>query len=65
MNRRAVARLCVTVGGTTMAELRRARDEVVDADLVELRLDSTCDPDPAGALDGRRHPVIVTCRPRW
>jgi 3-dehydroquinate dehydratase / shikimate dehydrogenase len=65
MNRRAGARLCVTVGGTTMAELRRARDEVVDADLVELRLDATCDPDPAGALDGRRHPVIVTCRPRW
>jgi 3-dehydroquinate dehydratase/shikimate dehydrogenase len=48
-----------------MAELRRARDEVVDADLVELRLDATCDPDPAGALAGRRHPVIVTCRPQW
>src|SRR5262245_41238672 len=48
-----------------MAQLRRARDEVVDADLVELRLDATCDPDPAGALEGRRHPVIVTCRARW
>jgi 3-dehydroquinate dehydratase / shikimate dehydrogenase len=64
-NRRTGAGLCVTVGGVTMAELRRARDEVVDADLVELRLDATSDPDPAGALDGRRHPVIVTCRPRW
>ena len=64
-DRRPGARLCVTVGGATMAELRHARDAVVDADLVELRLDATCDPDPAGALEGRRHPVIVTCRARW
>jgi 3-dehydroquinate dehydratase / shikimate dehydrogenase len=64
-NGRAAARICVTVGGATMAELRSARDDVRDADLVELRLDATCDPDPAGALAGRRHPAIVTCRPRW
>ena len=48
-----------------MAELRRKRDEVVDADLVELRLDSVSDPSVAGALSGRRLPVIVTCRPAW
>ena len=54
--------LCVTVTGTTTAELRRKRDAVVDADLVELRLDSVADPSAAGALADRRHPVIVTCR---
>ena len=50
--------------GTT-AELRRKRDEVVNADLVELRLDSVSDPSAAGALAGRKLPVILTCRPGW
>ena len=59
------AKLCVTVTGRTMAELRKRRDEVSDADLVELRLDSADDPSAAAALAGRRHPVILTCRPRW
>lgn len=36
-----------------------------DADLIELRLDSVSDPDVAGALAGRKRPVIVTCRPVW
>jgi 3-dehydroquinate dehydratase / shikimate dehydrogenase len=57
--------LCVTVTAPTMAELRRRRDEVVEADLVEMRLDSVSDPDVAGALAGRRRPIIVTCRPAW
>src|SRR5262245_31181400 len=57
--------LCVTVTGETTAELRRQRDEVSDADLVELRLDSVADPDVAGALAGRTRPAIVTCRPTW
>src|SRR5471030_949894 len=57
--------LCVTVTGATTAELRQKRDAVVDADLVELRLDSVSDPSVAGALAGRRTPVIVTCRPVW
>lgn len=58
--------LCVTVTAPTMAELRRKRDEAAaDADIVELRLDSVGDPDVAGALAGRRGPVIVTCRPTW
>src|SRR5215470_13586975 len=57
--------LCVTVTAATTAELRRRRDEVADADLIELRLDSVADPDAAGALAGRRRPVIVTCRPTW
>jgi 3-dehydroquinate dehydratase/shikimate dehydrogenase len=48
-----------------MAELRRQRDAAADADLIELRLDTVDHPDVAGALDGRRRPVIVTCRPRW
>jgi 3-dehydroquinate dehydratase/shikimate dehydrogenase len=58
-------RLCVTVTAPTMAELRARRDAVSDADLVELRLDTVRDPDVAGALEGRRLPVIVTCRPLW
>src|SRR6185295_12458249 len=57
--------LCVTVTAATTAELRRKRDAVADADLVELRLDSVSDPSAAGALEGRRRPVIVTCRPAW
>lgn len=57
--------LCVTVTGSTMVELRRQRDAVADADLLELRLDSVRDPDVAGALTGRRRPVLVTCRPTW
>jgi len=58
-------RVCVTVTAETTAELRRKRDEVTGADLVELRLDSVSDPDVAGALAGRQLPVIVTCRPSW
>ena len=57
--------LCVTVSAPTLAELRRRRDSVSDADLVELRLDSVADPNVAGALAGRRRPVVVTCRPAW
>lgn len=57
--------LCVTVTAPTTAELRRQRDLITDADLVELRLDSVSDPDVAAALDGRTLPVIVTCRANW
>jgi 3-dehydroquinate dehydratase/shikimate dehydrogenase len=57
--------LCVTVAAPTMAELRRRRDAVEEADLIELRLDSVSDPSVPGALEGRRRPVIVTCRPTW
>ena len=46
----------------TTAELRRRRDQVTDAELVELRLDTVRDPSAAAALAGRRRPVIVTCR---
>jgi 3-dehydroquinate dehydratase/shikimate dehydrogenase len=45
--------------------LRRRRDAVIDADLVELRLDSVSDPDVPAALEGRRLPAVVTCRPVW
>ena len=57
--------LCETVTGATLAELTRARDAADAADLVELRLDGVSDLDVAGALAGRRTPVIVTCRPTW
>src|SRR5947199_3240562 len=57
--------LCVTVTAATMAELRRKRDAVVEADLIELRLDTVSDPSVAGALAGRTRPAIVTCRPAW
>jgi 3-dehydroquinate dehydratase len=54
---------------TVMAEdldaLRAQRDGVSGGDLVELRLDGLRRPDVAGALSGRRQPVIVTCRPTW
>lgn len=56
------AKLCVTVTADSMAELRRHRDQVADADMVELRLDTVADPSAAAALAGRKKPVIVTCR---
>ena len=59
------ALLCVTVTAPTTAELRRRRDQVTGADLIELRLDSVSDPNVAGALAGRRGPVVVTCRAAW
>jgi 3-dehydroquinate dehydratase/shikimate dehydrogenase len=57
--------ICVTVTAPSMAELRARRDQVTGADMVELRLDSVRDPDVTGALEGRRTPAIVTCRPTW
>ena len=57
--------LVVTVTASTTVELRQRRDSVVDADLIELRLDGVSDLDVAGALAGRKRPVIVTCRPTW
>ena len=59
------AQLCATVTGATTAELRARRDAIECADLVELRIDTVADPDIAGALSGRRCPVLVTCRPIW
>jgi 3-dehydroquinate dehydratase/shikimate dehydrogenase len=58
-------RICTTVTAETTAELRRKRDDVANADLVELRLDTVSDPNVAGALAGRKLPAIVTCRPQW
>jgi 3-dehydroquinate dehydratase / shikimate dehydrogenase len=57
--------VCVAVTGRTTEELRRARDAAEGADIVELRLDTVERPDPAGALEGRRLPVIATCRAEW
>lgn len=59
------SQLCVSVTGATMDELRRNRDAAEGADLIELRLDGVDRPDVAGALDGRRRPVLLTCRPAW
>ena len=56
--------LCATVAAPTMGEMRAARD-AADADLIELRLDKVDHPDVMAALDGRRRPVIVTCRAQW
>src|SRR5262249_61807950 len=61
-----MAQLCVTIGAPTLAALRERRDAAARyGDLVELRLDTLADPDPAGALEGRKSPVIITCRPTW
>ena len=60
-----MARICQTVTAATMAELRQKRDAVRDADLVELRMDGVTDVDVAGALAGRRLPVVITCRASW
>jgi 3-dehydroquinate dehydratase / shikimate dehydrogenase len=57
--------VCVAVTGPTMEAIRRNRDMADGADLVEMRLDTVDRPDPAGALEGRRRPVIVTCRAAW
>ena len=57
--------LCATVTGQTMEELRRARDAANFADLIELRLDTVDRPDAIGAIEGRRRPVIATCRAAW
>ena len=56
------AQICLTVMADNMAELRKRRDAASDVDLVELRLDSVPDPDVQAALNGRRCPVIITCR---
>ena len=48
-----------------MEELRRARDAATFADLVEVRLDLVDHPDALGAIEGRRRPVVVTCRAHW
>ena len=58
-------RLCATVTARTTPELRAGRDAQAGADLVELRLDTLERPDVAGALQGRRRPVVVTCRAAW
>jgi 3-dehydroquinate dehydratase/shikimate dehydrogenase len=59
-----MSQLCITVIGKTADEIRRARAAAeADADLVELRLDSMDRPDATAALEGRRKPAIVTCRP--
>jgi 3-dehydroquinate dehydratase/shikimate dehydrogenase len=59
------ALLCETVTGRSMAELLTARDQATHGDMVELRLDGVADVDVAGALEGRRVPAVVTCRPVW
>ncbi len=58
------AAIVEAVTATTMAELRAARD-ASRADMVELRVDGVVDLDVAGALEGRRTPVIFTCRAPW
>lgn len=57
--------VCVSVTGETVDALRRRRDAADGADLVELRLDHLERPEAAAAIEGRRRPVVVTCRPVW
>ncbi len=61
-----MADLCITIGASSLAELRARRQQAEGhADVIELRLDTVADPDVAGALAGRRGRVIVTCRAAW
>jgi 3-dehydroquinate dehydratase/shikimate dehydrogenase len=56
--------LCITVIGQDAEAIRQARQAAeVDADLVELRLDSMQSPNPEAALSDRTKPAIATCRP--
>jgi len=61
-------KICQTIAVPTLKALRAERDEVRGdgpVSMIELRLDHL-DPselDVAGALDGRKVPVVVTCRP--
>ncbi len=57
--------LCVAVAARTVEDLRRQRDAADGADLVELRLDHLERPEGPAAIEGRRRPVIVTCRAAW
>jgi 3-dehydroquinate dehydratase / shikimate dehydrogenase len=57
--------VCVSVAARTVEELRRKRDAAAGADLVELRLDHLDRPDAPAAMEGRRRPVVVTCRAAW
>lgn len=59
-----VTEIIHTVTGRTTAELRAARDAAVGT-MVELRVDGVPDLDVAAVLQGRRVPVIVTCRAAW
>lgn len=64
MNARVL--VCATVMAPTLEDLRAERTRVeASADLVELRLDALEAIDVRGALEGRKKPVILTCRPRW
>jgi 3-dehydroquinate dehydratase/shikimate dehydrogenase len=56
--------LCITIAAPTMEALRTRRDAWPAGTFTELRLDAVDRPDVAGALEGRRGPVLVTCRPR-
>jgi len=56
--------LCITIAAPTMEALRVRRDAWPAGTFTELRLDAVDRPDVAGALEGRRGPVLVTCRPR-
>jgi 3-dehydroquinate dehydratase / shikimate dehydrogenase len=60
--------LVETVTGPTIADLIAARNAATRGDMVELRLDSVSDLNAESvnaALDGRRLPVIATCRASW
>lgn len=57
--------ICATVTAKTTALLRAARDAAAGVDLVELRLDTVSDPDVGAALDARRCPAVITCRPAY
>src|SRR5205085_342677 len=59
-----MTQLCIVVVGKDADAIRRGRARAeVEADLVELRLDSMTSPDPEASLADRRKPAIVTCRP--
>lgn len=59
-------RLCVSVAAATPTEtLALARESAPLADVIEIRLDSMPDPDPALFLRELTTPLLFTHRPAW
>ncbi|MFZ5774188.1 MAG: type I 3-dehydroquinate dehydratase [Thermodesulfobacteriota bacterium] len=61
-----IRRICVSVAAPTPAEaMALAKESEQVADVIEIRLDSMADPDPALFVAGLTRPLLFTHRPAW